>query len=228
MAGSNAGRPGQRWRGQLDITRLTFHAIRAPSKTTAIHPQGETDHEDHGITARTFVYKSYVGRDDEGHTHPGDEHDAEQVLVTVKTDEGAEGYAFGGAASVIENTVHPIVVDEDPSDREKIWQKLRHMQRISPPGLTDRQIGVVDLALHDLAGRHLNMPAHKLLGGSRDKVLAYASTMCGDEMPGGLATPEDYGRFAEWAVKERGYKAFKLHTWMPPIASRGRPTRRWT
>ena len=170
------------------------------------------------ITAQAFTYTSHTSRDDEGHTHAGDPHDAEQVLVTIKTDEGASGYAFGGTTSVIENTVHSIVVGEDPFDREKIWQKLRHMQRISPPGLTDRQIGVVDLALHDLAGRHLNMPVHKLLGGSRDRVLAYASTMCGDELAGGLGSPEDYGRFAEWAVKERGYKAFKLHTWMPPIA----------
>ena len=31
----------------------------------------------------------------------------------------------------------------------------------------------------------------------------------------GLATPEDYARFATWCM-ERGYPAFKLHTWQPP------------
>ena len=41
--------------------------------------------------------------------------------------------------------------------------------------------------------------------------------MCGDDIENGLATPADYGRFAEWLVKTRGYKAVKLHTWMPPI-----------
>jgi L-alanine-DL-glutamate epimerase-like enolase superfamily enzyme len=40
--------------------------------------------------------------------------------------------------------------------------------------------------------------------------------MCGDDLENGLATPEDYARFAEWAVKERGYPAYKLHTWQPP------------
>ncbi|MCB0060817.1 MAG: hypothetical protein KDE19_01835, partial [Caldilineaceae bacterium] len=55
-----------------------------------------------------------------------------------------------------------------------------------------------------------------LIGATRDKVPAYASTMCGDDLENGLATPEDYARFAEWAVKERGYPAFKLHTWQPP------------
>ena len=41
--------------------------------------------------------------------------------------------------------------------------------------------------------------------------------MCGDELEGGLATPEDYGRFCEKLVA-RGYKGFKLHTWMPPVS----------
>ena len=45
------------------------------------------------------------------------------------------------------------------------------------------------MALWDLAGRKLGLPVYKLIGAYRDKVPAYASTMCGDEMPGGLATP---------------------------------------
>jgi len=61
----------------------------------------------------------------------------------------------------------------------------------------------------------LNIPVHKLLGATRDKVPAYASTMCGDDVEGGLGTPEDYAAFAEWCI-ERGYPAFKLHTWQPP------------
>jgi L-alanine-DL-glutamate epimerase-like enolase superfamily enzyme len=67
------------------------------------------------------------------------------------------------------------------------------------------------------------MPVHKLLGGFRDKVPAYGSTMCGDDEPGGLGTPEDYARFAETLVA-RGYKGIKLHTWMPPIP--GAPDRK--
>jgi len=72
------------------------------------------------------------------------------------------------------------------------------------------------MALWDLAGRYLNQPVYKLLGGYRDKVKAYASTMCGDELDGGLNTPEAYADFAQ-QCKRRGYTAFKLHTWMPPI-----------
>jgi len=53
-------------------------------------------------------------------------------------------------------------------------------------------------------------------GAYRDKVPAYGSTMCGDELAGGLATPDDYANFAVKLVA-RGYKGIKIHTWMPPV-----------
>ena len=168
------------------------------------------------ITTQAFSYKSHVTDDEDGHAHPGPEHDAVQTMVTVVSDEGAKGHAFGGAAPLMEQLVKPGLLGEDPFDRERIWQRLKETQRINR-GLLDRDIGVVDLALWDLAGVYLDQPVHKLLGGFRDKVLAYASTMCGDEMPGGLSTPEEYARFAETCM-ERGYRALKLHTWMPPIS----------
>lgn len=75
----------------------------------------------------------------------------------------------------------------------------------------------MESALWDLQGRFLNMPVHKLLGGFREKVPAYGSTICGDELEGGLSMPEEYGQFAEKLVA-RGYKAIKLNTWMPPVS----------
>ena len=65
---------------------------------------------------------------------------------------------------------------------------------------------------------------YKLLGAYRDKVPAYASTMCGDDLEGGLDTPEAYARFAGWCM-EQGYPAFKLHTWQPPIPGAPDPKR---
>ena len=41
--------------------------------------------------------------------------------------------------------------------------------------------------------------------------------IAGDDLPGGLSTPEEYASFAEKLVA-RGYKAIKLHTWMPPVS----------
>lgn len=168
------------------------------------------------VRVESFWYKSRTVRDSHGHVHPGPEHDAKQTLLRIITDEGIEGYAFGANPEVVEHIVRPMLVGQDPFYREKLWQELMKRQRLHWGAIPDSQVAVVDLALWDLAGRVVNLPVHKLLGASRDKVLAYASTMCGDEFDGGLNTPEAYGRFA-LECKARGYKAFKLHTWQPPI-----------
>ena len=167
------------------------------------------------VEATRFRYRSRVVRDEEGHTHPGPEHDAIQTLTTVKTDEGVEGHCFGGSPDLAELATR-FLKGEHPLDRERIWQRLRQNQRAERVLLDDRNMGVIDQALWDLAGQLTNLPVYRLIGGYRDKVLAYASTMCGDDIPGGLDTPEAYGRFA-LACKERGYRAFKLHTWMWPL-----------
>ena len=174
------------------------------------------------VTSRSFRYQSKTDRDSEGHTHPGPPHEATQHLVTIVTDEGAEGYSFGATPEVIRGLVKPLIVGEDPYDREKIWRHLSEMQRGNRATLTDRVIAVVDLALWDLAGRALGLPAHKLLGGFRTKVKAYASTMCGDEMEGGLNSPQAYADFAV-KCKAQGYTAFKIHTRMPPIPGTPNP-----
>ena len=168
------------------------------------------------VTVDQFTYQSNQVRDFEGHGHPGEEHEATQTLTRIITDEGIEGYCFGGDPRVMEHLVKSAIVGEDPLYREKIWQRLNQWQRLYKSGLSDREIAVVDMALWDLAGRCAQQPVHKLLGAFRDKVPAYASSMCGDELEGGLNTPEAYGDFAQMSI-ERGYKAIKLHTWMPPI-----------
>ncbi len=167
-----------------------------------------------GIELITFRYTSRIGRDAEGHAHPSEPHDAVQTLTRITTDEGADGYCFGGSREMV-RLANEILVGEDPWDRERIWQRLRQYQRLAKTTLNDHNIGVLDMALWDLAGRATGLPVYKLLGGYRDKVLAYASTMCGDDLPGGLDTPEAYADFAETCQKQ-GYKAFKLHGWMPP------------
>jgi len=108
-----------------------------------------------------------------------------------------------------------VLVGKDPLYRERHWQTLRQFQRILGPQLDDRYLSAIDLALWDLAGRLAGMPVYKLLGAYRDRVPAYASTMCGDDLPQGLGSPEAYADFAQACV-EQGYKAFKLHTWMAP------------
>jgi len=163
-----------------------------------------------------FKYKSQIGSDIAGHAHPSEEHDAYQSLTRIVTDEGVDGFCFGGNKKINDRIIKPALIGKNPMDREKIWQYLYRDLQGSRGLISDRQIAVIDMALWDFAGRCLNMPVYKLLGGYREKVKAYASTMVGDEIEGGLNSPEAYADFAEKLVKQ-GYKAIKLHTWFPPI-----------
>jgi L-alanine-DL-glutamate epimerase-like enolase superfamily enzyme len=168
------------------------------------------------VRVERFRYRSRTVRDSEGHGHPGPEHEATQTLLTIGTDEGVSGHAFGVPnVAAVEQIVGPMLVGEDPFYRERIWHAINERQRLHLSTLSDRVLMVVDLALWDLAGKAVGQPVHKLLGAARDTVPAYASTMVGDDLEGGLDTPEAYARFAIWC-KERGYPAFKLHTWQPP------------
>ncbi len=167
------------------------------------------------VTTKTFRYVSNTSRDAEGHGHPGDPHEATQTILTIHTDEGVEGHSFGADPNIVNTVLKDILIGQDPLLIEKHWQSMKHWQRLIRK-FTDSDVSHADLALWDLKGKVYGDPVYKILGGYRDKVLAYASTMCGDELKGGLSTPEEYAHFADWAMK-RGYKAFKLHTWQPPI-----------
>lgn len=173
------------------------------------------------VNVDIFTYPTRRSVDSAGHAHPGEESQAKLAMLRIQTDSGDEGYAFGPAELirpyVMNHYVRKVLIGQNALDRERLWQDLAHWQRGSSGQLTDKALALVEQALWDLLGRKLNMPVHKLLGGYRDKVLAYGSTMCGDELTGGLATPDDYANFAEKLVK-RGYKAIKLHTWMPPVS----------
>jgi L-alanine-DL-glutamate epimerase-like enolase superfamily enzyme len=172
------------------------------------------------ITVQRFNYRTRAIRDAEGHGHAGDEHDAVQTLLTIEVDDGPSGIFFGLNVlneGVVRSIVRPMLVGQDPLMRGSIWRQLRERQRMNLAVLPDRVLTAIDLALWDIGGKVAGLPVHKLIGATRDKVPAYASTMVGDDVSGGLDTPEAYARFAVWC-KERGYPAFKLHTWQPPLA----------
>eukprot|EP01034_Spumella_vulgaris_P027240 gene27240-33931_t len=173
------------------------------------------------VQGTVFHYLTSRSVDSAGHSHPGPEKRANMAMITITADDGSKGYAFGPPEVVrphiLEAFARKVLIGHDPFDRERLWQDLVHWQRGSAGQLTDRALAVIEQALWDLAGRALNTPVYKLLGAYRDKVPAYGSTMCGDELKGGLSTPDEYAAFAVKLV-QRGYKAIKLHTWMPPVS----------
>ena len=128
----------------------------------------------------------------------------EVPIVTIITDDGIEGHAFGSNGLALAHylaKLRPLLVGEDPLDREKIWQKLWVQSRIL--FLPQTALGVIDVALWDIGGKAANLPIYKLLGAYRDKVKAYASST---QRP----APESYVQEA-LEVKARGFTAYKLH-----------------
>ncbi len=172
------------------------------------------------VSARVFTHTTHQCKDIDGHTHPGPPAVAKKVVLTLTDDSGATGHAIGSpelaTESLLNAYIRPTLLGQDPLMREGLWRKLAHWQRGSGGALHDRALALVDVALWDLVGNMLGTPVWKLAGGERSKVPAYASTMCGDDIVGGLKMPDDYAKFAAWC-KQRGYQAIKLHTWMPPI-----------
>jgi len=173
------------------------------------------------IKVSVFTFPSFRSVDSAGHSHPGPETKGKLAMLTITADDGTQGHAFGPPEvirlHVIDAFARKVLIGQDPLNREYLWQGLEHWQRGSAGQLTDRALAIIDMALWDLAGRKANMPVYQLIGGYRDKVPAYGSTMCGDELKGGLSTPDEYAAFAEKLVA-RGYKGIKLHTWMPPVS----------
>ncbi len=133
----------------------------------------------------------------------GEEVESIGTLTRIATDEGIEGYMLGGSKAAIEQIVKPMLVGEDPLDREKLWHWLDQLVTFSGQ-LSERDMGIVDCALWDLVGRRAGLPVSKLLGGARHRVKAYASTAPN------LGGPEVYDEHA-LACKQQGYTAYKIH-----------------
>jgi L-alanine-DL-glutamate epimerase-like enolase superfamily enzyme len=123
------------------------------------------------------------------------------ALLRILTDGGIEGVApYRGGADVEE--IKYQLMGQDPLNRERIWQGFWRNLRTSNLGLA---IGPVDCALWDLLGKVSDTPVYRLLGGMRDKIPAYASTVTLDSI-------EEYMELAEECLA-KGYKAIKLHAW---------------
>jgi L-alanine-DL-glutamate epimerase-like enolase superfamily enzyme len=136
--------------------------------------------------------------------------DGEGAVLRIGTSAGAEGVALAprrGAGPILEDIVDRVLRDEligsDALQREWLWHRLWELDRTEELPLYI--LGLVDTALWDLAGRIANQPTWRLLGGFRDSIPAYASTVT-------FATLEEYLDVVTQCL-ELGYPAIKLHAW---------------
>jgi len=136
----------------------------------------------------------------------------QQMALRLHTDEGLVGIGEcfntripGGVRAVMEKGLKPLLLGQDPLDRERLWELMyRQTYSYGRRGLALWAISGVDIALWDLAGKVAGLPVYRLLGGPmRPRVPAYAS------LPR-LPDPEWVAEVLRWRMAD-GFRAFKLH-----------------
>jgi L-alanine-DL-glutamate epimerase-like enolase superfamily enzyme len=107
----------------------------------------------------------------------------EFIEIRIKTDNGLEGIGIsytvgvGGTAikSLIDDYVINSLIGRDPIRYEEIWQDLSGQLHRCGDGITSLALAAVDVGIWDILGKYYKQPLYKLLGGARDKIVAYAS-----------------------------------------------------
>ncbi len=140
------------------------------------------------------------------------------LLLKVSTDEGITGWSdvetapHVGAAVVrapesgagVFEGLKTLVVGEDPFEVERLWHKVyRGTIYYGRRGVAIQVLSGFDVACHDIMGKAVGRPLHKLLGGAyRDRVRPYASTLF-------RSTPDAMKRACEFYL-ERRFTAIKF------------------
>lgn len=138
---------------------------------------------------------------------PGAEPAGTGAIVRLLTDEGVEGVAVAHrgviVADLVARRLRAELIGQDPLRREWLWHRIWELDRIEEFPIY--ALGLVDVALWDLAGKAAGLPVYQLLGGFRDTIPAYASTV----------TFADTAEFLDVADQclALGYPAIKLHAW---------------
>ena len=128
-------------------------------------------------------------------------------VLRIATEDGnvGEAYCVRGPilSDIVDRVLRDALIGKDASLREWLWHLVWEVDRIEE--LPIYVLGVVDVALWDMAGRLHGVPAYELMGGYRREIPAYAST----------STFGDVSEFLDVADQcvALGYKAIKLHAW---------------
>ena len=148
------------------------------------------------------------------------------TLVRVYTDAGivgdGESYWGAGEPEIIER-MSSFLIGENPTDIDRLYEHL--VEKLAGEGSISGKvisaISGIEIALHDITGKALGVPAYQLLGGKyRDEVRTYCDCHAGDE-----ADPEANAREAERVVEELGFDAIKFDLDVPSGHEKDRANR---
>ena len=135
------------------------------------------------------------------------------VLARVTTSDGVRGHGYIvspretliAAVAQASRELGAELLGRNVLEVEAAWDRLaRAGAWIGPGGLLHLAIAPLDIAMWDAAGRTLGQPLHRLLGGFRDRVPAYASDGMWYSLPLDELAANAAGHVAA------GYRAVKL------------------
>jgi L-alanine-DL-glutamate epimerase-like enolase superfamily enzyme len=131
------------------------------------------------------------------------EWDATTIVLARVHADGTTGvgytYADASVTALIERKLAEAIAGRDALATAECWQAMHAaLRNTGQAGAGAMALSAVDLALHDLRGKLLGAPVHRLLGAARDAVPIYAS-----------------GGFCSWDDE-------RLRAWCAQTASAGR------
>ena len=153
-------------------------------------------------------------------------HQANELLIRLKTDEGLEGFGLGssrllikGAAEMFNEGLKELIVGEDALAPERLYekifsithQKIAFLKEWSRNGLLITS-AAVDLAMWDLLGKASGQPLFRLFGGYREDVPCYVT--CAYYRDG-----KDLAELREEMemLRDQGHRAFKAKIGGAPL-----------
>ena len=132
-------------------------------------------------------------------------------LVEIETDEGITGWGecFGPGnialanKFIVEKVIQPLVIGEDPINKEYIWHKVYNLLRDSgQKGMPIQALSGIDIALWDLRGKVQGKSISEILGRKKDNLVPYASFVI-------LSDPDERAQMSKTMLDE-GWKAIKV------------------
>ena len=118
-------------------------------------------------------------------------------VVRITTDEGIAGIGQAEPAKQDMKWLFlfykDMIVGMDPTDVERVMQKIRRLGSFKPWGAG---VSSIEMALWDIAGKAAGVPVYKLLGGKvRDRVMTYNGNVRRSMSD---SQPEDYAEEMRW------------------------------
>ena len=134
------------------------------------------------------------------------------LYLKIHTNEGISGL-YGPidseAAMLVDQFFKRRLIAQDPLAYEAYWDSMFRASRHSRGSHYIMALSAIDNALWDLRGRLFGLPVYRLLGGSRNKLRAYASCLGFSQEPSALqAKARELKRqgyqHQKWFVRDRG------------------------